>query len=113
MKIERLISSTILMLLVSTTTSIATNAPNRLFAQFETPPETIPLSKIEQVKQQYEQCLLGINGVTGVGIGKDATNKDVIIVYLHDASVQKYIPKKLDSFAVQTIVTGVIRPLER
>ncbi|WP_017655295.1 hypothetical protein [Fortiea contorta] len=110
MDVKRLISCTMLMSLVAAASGVAAQANEPLLAQFEAPPGTKPVSGIEQVKQQNEQCLLGINGVTGLGSGKDASGKDVIIVYLINANDQKYIPKKLNGFAVQTRVTGTIKP---
>lgn len=70
--------------------------------------EIMESSKIVQVKQAHEQQLLAIDGVTGVGIQRNAIGDESIVVYLLDASCQQKIPNQLEGFQVMTEVTGSI-----
>lgn len=65
-------------------------------------------SEIERVKESYEQSLLEIDGVTGVGIGKNASGNDVIVVYLYSADAQQKVPTEINGFTVRTEITGEI-----
>lgn len=66
---------------------------------------------IERIKRKHEARLLGLEGVTGVGVGSDEIGDAVILVYVLDASISKNIPSDLDGINVQTQVTGEIDAL--
>ncbi len=57
---------------------------------------------------KFEQRLLAINGVVGVGFGRDDTGEDAIIVYLRDLSVVENLPEELDGYPIVPEVTGEI-----
>lgn len=66
------------------------------------------VSRAVQIKERHEAQLLGIEGVTGVGVGKNTTGDDAIIVYLRDASSAARIPSRIEGLPVLTEVTGEI-----
>ncbi len=66
----------------------------------------MPTSEIERVKYENEQRLLAIEGVVGVGMGKNEIGDDVILVYLRDKEAEKSVPKELDGFPVKTVISG-------
>jgi hypothetical protein len=66
---------------------------------------------IESVKQSHELELMSIEGVEGVGIGKNRIGDDAILVYLRDAEVRKRIPGNIGGYPVETLVTGIIDAL--
>ena len=66
----------------------------------------LPESEIERVMQKYEQNLLSIDGVVGIGIQTNKIGNDVIAVYLRDKAVRKRIPGELDGFSVETVISG-------
>jgi archaellin len=72
---------------------------------------------IEQVKEQHESELMGIDGVTGVAIGKcesDENNSCIKVYLVNDsADLKKKIPAHLDGFKVETEVTGPITALPK
>jgi hypothetical protein len=65
---------------------------------------------INQVHKKYTDSLMKINGVTGVGIGKDK-NKDCLVVFVKSltSDIKKKIPKNLEGFKVKLEETGEIR----
>ena len=65
-------------------------------------------SSIELIRRKHEARLLGMDGVTGVGIGTDDIGDDVILVYVRDASVSRNIPADCDGINVKIQVTGDI-----
>lgn len=65
-------------------------------------------SPILSVKQNHEQSLLAIDGVEGVGIGRNQIGDDVILVYLRDEAVKQQIPFDIEGFQVKTQITGII-----
>lgn len=65
-------------------------------------------SGVQQVKQRHERELMAIDGVEGVGIGRDSIGNDAIIVYLRTQDVTSRVPRSLDGYPVETIVTGII-----
>lgn len=65
-------------------------------------------SSIAQVKQNHESELMAIDGVEGVGVGRNQIGDDVILVYLRDDEVSKRIPRNIDGFQVKTEITGII-----
>lgn len=77
-------------------------------AVYYSPEEPAPSSGIVQVKQKHEAELMKIDGVEGVGVGRDAMGNDAIVVYLRDAGAKARVPKRLEGFPVETEVTGII-----
>jgi hypothetical protein len=65
-------------------------------------------SAVEQVKQSHERELMAIEGVEGVGIGRDSIGNDAIIVYLRTEEVRDRVPRSIGGFPVETRVTGII-----
>lgn len=62
----------------------------------------------KKVKERYESYLLGIKGVTGVGV-----SNSVINIYVEKLTPQlaAFLPKTLEGIPVRIIQTGVVRPL--
>ena len=65
-------------------------------------------SPVAQVKQIHESSLMAIEGVEGVGIGRNRIGEDVILVYLRGEEVKSRVPKSVDGVEVETHVTGII-----
>jgi hypothetical protein len=63
---------------------------------------------IQNVKDSHEQELLAIDGVEGVGIGRNNIGDDAIICYLRSEDVKQRIPRNIGGYPVETIVTGII-----
>jgi hypothetical protein len=72
----------------------------------ESPSETS--SAVEQVRQSHEHELMAIDGVEGVGVGRDSIGNDAIIVYLRTDDVRDRVPRSIDGYPVETKVTGII-----
>ena len=68
-------------------------------------------SQIAGVKQNHERELMAIDGVEGVGIGRNQIGDDVILVYVRDESVGQRLPFNIEGFQVKTQVTGIIDAL--
>jgi hypothetical protein len=68
-------------------------------------------SPIIAVKQNHERELMAIDGVEGVGIGRNEIGDDVILVYLRDEEVRKQVPYNIEGFQVKTQITGIIDAL--
>jgi hypothetical protein len=54
---------------------------------------------------------MGIAGVEGVGITRDAIGDDAIVVYVRDSSVAGRLPRELEGHPVEVSVTGIIDAL--
>jgi hypothetical protein len=65
-------------------------------------------SPIEGVLARQVQALMAINGVKGVAIGRTPTGDDAIVVYLRDASVRQFVPRRVEGFPVEMVITGEI-----
>ena len=65
-------------------------------------------SAVEQVRKSHEQELMAIDGVEGVGLGRDSIGNDAIIVYLRTDDVRDRVPSSIDGYPVETRVTGII-----
>lgn len=65
-------------------------------------------SVVEHVKQSHEQELLAIEGVEGVGVGRNNIGNDAIIVYVRTEDAKSRVPRSLDGYPVETEVTGAI-----
>ncbi|HET6976032.1 MAG TPA: hypothetical protein VFI24_06905 [Pyrinomonadaceae bacterium] len=70
-------------------------------------------SPIENVKQNHEDRLMAIEGVEGVGLGRNSIGDDAIIVYLRSEDVKGRIPSDIDGHPVETKVTGIIEAQDR
>lgn len=68
-------------------------------------------TSLEHVKQDHEQELMAIDGVEGVGVGRNEIGDDAIIVYLRDEGAKKRIPRSIGGVPVKTIITGVVDAL--
>ena len=56
--------------------------------------------------ERAEQVLFDIPGVTSVGLGRDASGTDSLIVGVTDAGVLESLPSDIDGMAVVGSVTG-------
>ncbi len=66
---------------------------------------------IEQVKEKYEDELMRISGVAGVGIG-ECNGAPCIKVYIEKETLEtKNIPNQLEGFKIETEFTGPIEAL--
>ena len=61
-----------------------------------------------KIKQKYEQELLAIDGVEGIGLGFDQLGNDAVVLYLHDAAARRHLPEMLEDTPVITEITGPI-----
>lgn len=62
------------------------------------------------VRRRHEQELLEIRGVEGVGVGERG-GREVILAYVHDATVQERLPREIEGVPVAAEVTGEISAL--
>lgn len=65
-------------------------------------------SPIQYAKESHEQELMSIEGVEGVGIGRDSIGNDAIIVYVRSKDAKKRIPHNIAGYPVEMKVTGII-----
>lgn len=76
-----------------------------------TPSPEKPGSKILEVMNRQQDALMSIPGVVGVGIGRsEATGEFVILVMVKQLTpeLKKALPKELEGFKVEPLVTGEI-----
>lgn len=66
---------------------------------------------IRGARDRNERRLLATPGVVGVAIGRTPLGDDAIVVYLRDASYEQAVPREVEGYPVQTIVTGEIEAL--
>jgi hypothetical protein len=64
--------------------------------------------QIRDVKKRHSARLMGLPGVSGVGVAKGKDGNLVIAVHLNtdDPGVAASIPKEIEGFAVETIHSG-------
>ncbi len=72
------------------------------------PEEAEPATPVETAKHKHEAELMAIEGVEGVGIGLNPVGDPAITIYVRDPSVKRKLPAKIDGFAVQTEIVGLI-----
>jgi hypothetical protein len=65
-------------------------------------------SRLESVRARHESKLLGIAGVTGVGVGQDELGRPALTVYVEDEGVVGRLPGTVDGVRVVGMVTGPI-----
>lgn len=81
-------------------------------AATSTPPEATPPAEIMDVMERHQEELMRIPGVVGVGIGRsETTGKFVILVMVKEMApaLEEVLPKELDGFKVEPVVTGEIK----
>ncbi len=67
---------------------------------------------INDVKKKYENKIMNIPGVVGIGIGKqDESDAITVLVVEKTATIDKKVPKQLKGFPVIVQETGTIRAL--
>lgn len=69
---------------------------------------TAAATAIARVKQDHEAELLAIEGVEGVGIGRNEIGDEVILVYVREADVANRIPSSVEGIGVRTMISGAI-----
>ena len=80
-------------------------------AATSTPSGETPPAEIVDVMEKHQEELMGMPGVLGVGIGRsDATGEFIILVMIEEmtATLEEVLPKELDGFKVEPMVTGEI-----
>jgi len=80
-------------------------------AATSTPSGETPPAEIVDVMEKHQEELMSMPGVLGVGIGRsEATGEFVILVMVKEMppALQEVLPKELDGFKVESVVTGEI-----
>lgn len=72
------------------------------------PDEAAAQSAVGAVASRYEQELLGIDGVEGIAVGADSAGRDAIVVYIRDGGIAEQLPRMIDDYPVEAVVTGQI-----
>lgn len=75
------------------------------------PDDAITQPPIFAVHDRNERWLLGIDGVRGVGIGRNPIGDDALVVYIRDAAVAALVPVTIEEYPVELVVTGEIDAL--
>lgn len=70
-----------------------------------------PSTGIAAVRDRHERTLMTIDGVEGVAIGRSPIGEDALVVYLRDEGAASKVPRELEGYPVQTVVTGEIDAL--
>ena len=71
---------------------------------------------IQEVKADWEEKLMAMPGVMGVGIGltKERREKCIKIYVNRDASAQvPHIPEQLEGYPVEVELRGIFRPVKK
>jgi hypothetical protein len=63
---------------------------------------------IAAVISRQEKELLPVDGVEGIGAGRDPAGHDALVVNVRDESVASAVPEKIDGYPVEIVVTGQI-----
>ncbi len=61
-----------------------------------------------EARERHEAELMAIDGVMGVGLGRDDIGDDAVIVYVRDRGVCAQLPAEVGGVAVRCEVTGII-----
>ena len=70
-----------------------------------------PSTEIAGARDRNESMLLATAGVVGVAIGRTPIGDDAIVVYLKDSSFEPGVPREVEGFPVEIVVTGEIDAL--
>jgi hypothetical protein len=68
-------------------------------------------SALAAVRDRNEARLLAVDGVKGVGIGRNQIGQDALVIYIVDQSVSDRLPRTIEKFPVVLQVTGEIEAL--
>jgi hypothetical protein len=105
-----------ILLSVSTTgcTTTGEDPVRNLTETAETPyittPTGQPVTAIAGVLDRNRDRLLGIDGVEGVGIGRDSAGHDILVVYVRDSATIQRLPVQIEGYPVHAEVTGPVTP---
>jgi hypothetical protein len=68
-------------------------------------------SVLAAVRDRNEARLLAVDGVKGVGIGRNQIGQDALVIYIVDQSVGGRLPRMIEKFPVVLQITGEIEAL--
>lgn len=71
------------------------------------PPEQ-QLTGARAVVRNHDRELLAVDGIEGVAAGQDGSGRDAIVVYVSQESVAERVPKTIEGFPVEVVVSGQI-----
>lgn len=77
----------------------------------EEPAQKQPETNAERVRRAHEARLRAIDGVLGMGVTRDSSNHDVIVIYIRDSATIPRLPTELEGIRLLPRVTGVARAL--
>ena len=77
---------------------------------YTTTPSGQPVTAIAGVLDRNRDRLLGIDGVEGVGIGRDSAGHDILVVYVRDSATIQRLPVQIEGYPVHAEVTGPVTP---
>jgi uncharacterized lipoprotein YajG len=109
-KIERITAGLLLILALGVVAIGCQAGPTP--AATSTPPEAMPTGEIVDVMEKHQEELMGMPGVVGVSIGRSETTGELVILVMVQemtAALQEVLPKELDGFKVEALVTGEIK----
>jgi hypothetical protein len=75
------------------------------------PAESAPTTAIERVLASQSARLLGIKGVTSVGIGFGPAGREALTIGVVDAGVGARLPREIEGVDVAVTVTGPVDAL--
>lgn len=58
--------------------------------------------------RNHDRELLAVDGIEGVAAGQDRSGNDAIVVYVRQESVGERVPKTIEGFPVEVVVSGPI-----
>jgi hypothetical protein len=58
--------------------------------------------------RDHDTELLAVDGIEGVAAGQDKSGGDAIVVYVRQESVAERVPKTIEGFPVEVVVSGPI-----
>jgi hypothetical protein len=71
-------------------------------------PDEEQLTGTRAVVRNHDRELLAVDGIEGVAAGQDRSGRDAIVVYVRQESVGERVPKTLEGYPVEVVVSGQI-----